>query len=157
VLLAVTMTAVGFAYDAGSGDKQLGMVFATFYALGCVFAVLALSACGSKSNPPAGSIPPAATTAGHARLDDPRTKHVACLRQHNVPFQEVGATGIQVGSPSIGPSVVFTPTPGAAQRDQIVGQAPGAEVIGSALLYPNQASDRLLSTVEHCLAQGVKG
>jgi hypothetical protein len=42
VLLAITMTAVGFAYDAGTGDKQLSMVFATLYALGCIFAVLAV-------------------------------------------------------------------------------------------------------------------
>ena len=34
VLLGVTLTAVGFAYDAGSGAKELGMVFATTYALG---------------------------------------------------------------------------------------------------------------------------
>jgi hypothetical protein len=46
VLLAVTMTAVGFAYDAGSGDKQLSMVFATLYALGCIFAALAVRQAG---------------------------------------------------------------------------------------------------------------
>jgi hypothetical protein len=42
VLLAVTFTAIGFAYDAGSGNKELGMVFASLYVLGCVFAVLAV-------------------------------------------------------------------------------------------------------------------
>jgi hypothetical protein len=42
VLLAVTLTAVGFAFDAGSGDKELSMVFAASYALGCIFAVLAV-------------------------------------------------------------------------------------------------------------------
>jgi hypothetical protein len=46
VVVAVTMTAVGFAYDAGSGDKQLSMVFATTYVLGCVFAVLAVRQTG---------------------------------------------------------------------------------------------------------------
>jgi hypothetical protein len=40
------LTAVGFAYDAGSGDKELSMVFATTYALGCVFAVLAVRQAG---------------------------------------------------------------------------------------------------------------
>ena len=46
MLLAVTLTAVGFAYDAGSGDKELSMVFATTYVLGCVFAVLAVRQAG---------------------------------------------------------------------------------------------------------------
>jgi hypothetical protein len=46
MLLAVTMTAVGFAFDAGSGDKDLSMVFAVAYALGCVFAVLAVRQTG---------------------------------------------------------------------------------------------------------------
>jgi hypothetical protein len=126
-------------------------------ALACLPAVLVLAACGTKSNPPAGSISQTATTAGHARLDDPRPKHVACLRDHNIPVQDVGQTGLQIGTPPTGPTVQFTPTPGAAQADQIRGRAPGAEVIGSALLYPNQAPDTLLSQVETCLAKGVKG
>ena len=46
MLLAVTLTAVGFAYDAGSGDKELGMVFAATYVLGCIFAVLAVRQSG---------------------------------------------------------------------------------------------------------------
>jgi hypothetical protein len=46
VLVAVTLTAVGFAYDAGSGDKELSMVFATTYVLGCIFAVLAVRQSG---------------------------------------------------------------------------------------------------------------
>jgi hypothetical protein len=53
--------------------------------------------------------------------------------------------------------VVFTPTPGAAQAAQIQAQAQGAEVIGSALLYPAQASDSELSQIETCLAQRVQG
>ena len=46
MLLAVSLTAVGFAYDSGSGDKELSMVFATTYALGCIFAVLAVRQSG---------------------------------------------------------------------------------------------------------------
>jgi hypothetical protein len=46
VLLAVTATAVGFAYDAGTGNKELGMVFAACYGVGCVFAVLAVRQSG---------------------------------------------------------------------------------------------------------------
>jgi hypothetical protein len=40
------MTAVGFAFDAGAGDKDLSMVFAAAYALGCIFAVLAVRQTG---------------------------------------------------------------------------------------------------------------
>jgi hypothetical protein len=42
VLLAVTATAVGFAYDAGSGAKELSLVFAASYVVGCVVAALAV-------------------------------------------------------------------------------------------------------------------
>jgi hypothetical protein len=41
VLLATTFTAIGFAFDAGSGNKQLSFVFAACYFIGCVLAVLA--------------------------------------------------------------------------------------------------------------------
>jgi fumarate reductase subunit D len=42
VLLAATFTAIGFAFDAGSGNKQLSFVFAAAYFIGCVAAVLAV-------------------------------------------------------------------------------------------------------------------
>jgi hypothetical protein len=42
VLLAGTFTAVGFAFDAGSGDRQLSAVFSACYVLGCLLAVLAV-------------------------------------------------------------------------------------------------------------------
>jgi hypothetical protein len=46
VLVAVTLTAVGFAYDAGSGAKELSTVFAATYVLGCIFAALAVRQSG---------------------------------------------------------------------------------------------------------------
>jgi hypothetical protein len=46
VLVAVTFSAVGFAFDAGSGNKELSFVFAAAYALGCIFAVLAVRQSG---------------------------------------------------------------------------------------------------------------
>ena len=63
----------------------------------------------------------------------------------------------QVGTAPSGPTVSFEPTPGDAQGVQIQGEAQGAEVIGSALVYPNQASDNLLTVVEDCVAKGVSG
>jgi hypothetical protein len=53
--------------------------------------------------------------------------------------------------------VTFLATPGAAQYAQISGSAQGAEVIGAALLYPNQAPDSELSLIENCLSSGVQG
>jgi hypothetical protein len=40
VLIAVTSTLIGLAIEAGLGHKELGGVFAAFYALGCLAAVL---------------------------------------------------------------------------------------------------------------------
>lgn len=42
VVLAFTLTAVGFAFDAGSGSRELGSVFSGCYVLGCLLAVLAV-------------------------------------------------------------------------------------------------------------------
>ncbi len=45
MVVAVTGTAAGFAFDAGSG-KELTTVFAALYVLGCVVAVLAVRQSG---------------------------------------------------------------------------------------------------------------
>jgi hypothetical protein len=116
------------------------------------FAVLVLSACGSTSVHPG--------NAGRGKVDDPRTAksdHVACMRSDRLPVQEVGLTSLQIGTPPAGPRVFFEPTAGAAQAAQIEAQAQGAEVIGSALLYPDQGSDAELNQIETCLGQGVSG
>jgi hypothetical protein len=46
VVLAFTVTAVGFAFDAGSGSRELGFVFSACYVLGCLLAVLAVRQSG---------------------------------------------------------------------------------------------------------------
>jgi hypothetical protein len=124
-------------------------------AAACV--ALALSACGTTARPVAGSIPPTAPTAGHAKVDDPRTTHITCLRAHHLQVIEQGQTNLLIGTAPGDPTVTFTPTPGAAQTDQITGRVESAEVIGSALLFPHQASDAELQVIEDCLAQGVSG
>lgn len=125
------------------------------------FTALLLSACGMASKPSAGTANLSAAPGYHARVDDPRTKHVRCLRADRLPvslFQASGARpGIQIGPSPSGPTVIFEPTPQAATAAQIVGQAQAAEVIGSALLYPNQAPDGELQQIEDCLAIGVTG
>jgi hypothetical protein len=123
----------------------------------CASLAVLVAGCGSSTKPVAGSIPPTATSEGHAKIDDPRARHLPCLRAHKVPVTKVGQTWLQIGTPPTGPRVNFEPTPGAAQESQISGQVQGAEVIGSALLYPGGASDKLLKTVEDCLAEGVTG
>jgi hypothetical protein len=123
---------------------------------------LSLSACGATSKPEAGT--PSAIAKSHKGLDDARKKHIACLQQDHINVRREQVTvagkslpGFQIGVTGSGPTVSFEPTPGDAQGVQIQGEAQGAEVIGSALLYPNQASDKLLSRVESCVAKGVSG
>ncbi len=125
-------------------------------------AAFSLSACGTTSKPEAGT--PEAIVKNHKGLDDPRKRHIECLQQHHIAVRREQITvagqslpGFQVQTAPSGPTVSFEPTPGAAQSLQIHGQSQGAEVIGSALLYPNQASDSLLSKVEDCVAVGVSG
>lgn len=129
----------------------------------CALTALALTACGSTTKPEAGQVRvTAGEHAGRGIVDDPRAKHMNCLQQHHVPVvgTVMGAgrlPGMQIGTPPAGPSVTFEPTPGAAQQAQINGSAQGAEVIGSALLFPNQAPDSELKVIEDCLALGVHG
>lgn len=42
MLIAVTLTTIGFAFDAGSGSRELSSVFAACYVIGCLAAVLAV-------------------------------------------------------------------------------------------------------------------
>ena len=46
VLIAVTFTAIGFAFDAGSGSKELTLAFAAAYAVGCIAAAVAVRQTG---------------------------------------------------------------------------------------------------------------
>lgn len=46
MLIAVTLTLAGFAIEAGLGHRELGAVFAVFFAIGCVAAVLAVRRSG---------------------------------------------------------------------------------------------------------------
>ena len=46
VIVAATASAVGFAYDAGSGEKTLSAVFSVCFVAGCILAVLAVRQSG---------------------------------------------------------------------------------------------------------------
>lgn len=118
-----------------------------------------LAGCGAvevQPSSPAGS----SKLASRGKVDSPLTdmrNHLECLRDAHLPVQVVSPTRLQIGSPPSGPTIVFTATAGAGQARQIDGTAQGAEVIGTALVYPNQGSDAQLGSIEDCLAQGVQG
>jgi hypothetical protein len=121
---------------------------------------LALAACGGSVAVQPTAKPGATAPASRGRIDNAATQnpnHLACLRRDHLPVTEVSPRVLQVGSPPAGPTIVFTPTPGYAQGQQITGRAQTAEVIGSALVYVNHASDGELRTIENCLSVGVTG
>lgn len=126
---------------------------------GLSFAALVLAGCGGavrvQPSTPAGST----QLASRGRVDSPLTgvrDHLGCLRAAKLPVQVVSPVRLQVGAAPTGPTIVFTPSPAVAQADQIQALAQGAEVIGSALVYPNQGSRAELSSIGACLAQGVQ-
>jgi hypothetical protein len=129
----------------------------TFVALlaGC-----ALAGCGSSAKPLAAA--PGTTAAGTAklgrgRIDDPRDSHLSCIRAAGIQVVKVGQADLRIGSAPGDATIHFEPTAGAAQQAQISGSIQGAEVIGSALLYPHRASEADLGPVEQCLSVGVQG
>jgi hypothetical protein len=123
------------------------------------FLALALTGCGGavqmQPSTPAGS----SKLASRGRVDSPvkMKNHLECLRDAHLPVHVVSPTRLQIGSAPAGPTVVFAATAGSAQAFQIDGSAQAAEVIGSALVYPNQGSDAELGMIGACLAQGVQG
>ncbi len=120
---------------------------------------LALAGCGSVKVQPTAS---AGSTklVSRGKIDSPLTAmhdHLGCLRDDHLAVQVLSPTKLRVGAAPAGPTIVFTATAGAAQAQQIDGTAQGAEVIGTALLYPNRGSDSELTGIEDCLDQGVQG
>jgi hypothetical protein len=92
-------------------------------------------------------------------VDNPATdldNHLGCLQAAHLPVQTVSPIELQVGTAPAGPTIVFTASPAVAQAKQIQGLSQPAEVIGSALVTPNQGSDAELASIGACLAQGVQ-
>lgn len=110
-------------------------------------AALLVCGCGAVVHPPQ----------GRGRVTDPVTSYgrLRCLVAHHLPARQVGLTGIQVGPLPAGPTVRFQPSNGAAEVSQVNGTAQGAEVIGSALVYPNQGTDAEVTQIEDCVKQGM--
>ena len=112
---------------------------------------LAASACGSAVK---------SATSSRGKIDNPATakaNRIECLTDKHIPVRQVSLNELWLGPQPASPRVVFDATEGAAQGVQIHGQDPGAEVIGAALLFPDQAPGKELSVIESCLSKGVKG
>ena len=128
--------------------RRIGLRVAT--AAVCLTA-LATSACGSAVK---------SATSSRGKIDNPATakaNRIECLTDKHIPVRQVSLNELWLGPQPASPRVVFDATEGAAQGVQIHGQDPGAEVIGAALLFPDQAPGQELSVIENCLSKGVKG
>jgi hypothetical protein len=123
----------------------------------CALAALLVSACGIQPKPEAGSGFATFRKSGdwQARVDNPVRKQVECLKQYKVKYRlyitrKQQLPAIQLGKAPEGPLMVFYPTAGIAQGLQIMGEEQGAEVINATLLYPNEATGKLLNEAEEC-------
>ena len=130
-------------------------------ACGLIAVTLVVSACGIQAKPVAGTKDLYAVAGNHAVDNDPRTKHLSCLRDKGFKVTEfLSGRGkypaLQINRRPSGPTIVFTPTPGIAEGNQMQGQQ-GFEVIGAALVYPNRTTDKTMLAVEGCLTIGVSG
>ena len=138
-------------------------------ACGLIAVALVVSACGIQAKSVAGStLHPNRNPANHSYVNDPRKPYLGCLRNQKIGNQKFKVTkfvtpapaklrSIQINSVPTGPTIEFEPTPGIAEGVQMMGQEESAEVIGSALIYPHRATDKLMKKVESCLTINVKG
>jgi hypothetical protein len=112
-----------------------------------IAAAVILCGCSATVKPPQ----------GRGQVEDPRTDsgRLQCLLAHHFPATTTGRTGIQIGPLPGGPTVQFEYSDAAAETRQVDGTAQGAEVIGTALLYPHRASDAELNQIENCVSQGM--
>ena len=136
------------------------MSFAKVAVAGGLLAI-ALSACGIQEKPLVGTANVNHLSGNHAKVDDPRVKHVKCLRADGLRLREYytaqGIPAIQVGSYPSGPTILFYNSPGYAEGLKMAGKEQGGELIGAAVMYPNRAPGWEASQVEYCAAIGVPG
>lgn len=133
----------------------------------CGLAVaLLLAGCGVAAKPEAGTPHLKDQPGFHGVYDDQRPTRATCLRQDGIHFiefttkDEIGGTpqmlqAIKITGKPHGATIIFYPEAEIAEGMQIMGQDEGSELIGSALLFPNDTTGRQLTTVETCVASGV--
>ena len=108
-------------------------------------ALLALPGCGIGSSDAGGGVDDS----------DKRAVALECLDEEGVDARLVGEEGneeIVIGEGADAPRIEFFLTSGESEAAQFEGRGEGAEQIGPVLLYVNGGSDKLLETVEGCLA-----
>ena len=107
-------------------------------------AALAMAACGGSDKEPAAK--------GAPDPNDKRAVALACIRdQEGLDARLDGEKSIQVDGVG-GARIEFLLSGGEAEGRQFLGGAQGAEQIGSALLFVNDADEEQLKKVESCLA-----
>ncbi|MBO0768352.1 MAG: hypothetical protein J2O48_06675 [Solirubrobacterales bacterium] len=132
-------------------------------ACGLIVVALSISACGIQAKPVAGTVNLSRAAGNHTKVDDPRKPYLSCLRRQHFSFTKLDygpqhLRALQIGGAgSAGATVVFEPTPGIAEGDQMKGEMMGAEVIGSALVFPNREPDKTMKKIEACVSSGVSG
>ena len=92
-----------------------------------------------------------ATAEGEPDPNDKRAVAFACIRDdEGLDARLSGEKSIQVDGTG-GPRIEFLLSGGEAEGRQFLGGAQGAEQIGSALLFVNDAGDEQLKKIEECL------
>lgn len=113
-------------------------------AAACALA-LAAGGCGGDDDEPA---------AGAPDPNDKRAVALACIRdEQGLDARLEGEKSIQVDG-SGGARIEFLLSGGEAEGRQFLGGAQGAEQIGPALLFVNDADDEQLEKIEGCLEDG---
>lgn len=139
-----------FGYSAAMSLAKPAVVCALMAAL--------LSGCGTATKPLAGTSHLTAETGFYGAAVSERPPRANCLSEHHLPVDLYRTAdqlpAIRVGSGPAAPTMIFEPTGGYAEGLKITGQAQGAELIGSVLLYPNGMSLSEAKVVEQCAATG---
>ena len=130
----------------------------------CGLMAALIGGCGIAAKPQAGTHNLLNQPGFHGVFDDPRGVRSQCLSEHKISYEEFFTKQSIDGTPQHLPAIkidqggaviVFYPDAGTAEGQQIMGQGVGAELIGSALLYPNNTTGGELTNVENCTAVGI--
>ena len=138
----------------GTGDRGVGYGLPSMRPplAALTVAVLVLAGCGSERQP-SQSGGQSASLGGAYTYEpyQPRDKMLKCLRGKGVKAVAVGQDAIQFLPLPASPRIVVAATPDAATALQVRGRAEGAQLMGSALVYANQASNRQIKRIQDCV------
>lgn len=127
-------------------------------ALACLVLMGCVTGCGVAKKAEAGSPNIRSNPHFRGKAVGSRGSRYWCLTQKHFQVTEFVAAGripaLRVGTGSNGPVMLFEPTPGYAEGLKISGQAQGAELINSVLLYPNDGTLHEMKILEQCAAGG---